>query len=42
NPEARSYVRRQFTRMGVSAALKRAGAKPGDVVRCGKVELEWE
>jgi len=42
NPEARSYVRRQFQRMGVSAALKRAGAKPGDVVRFGKVELEWE
>ena len=42
NPEARSYVRRQFQRMGVSAALKRAGARPGDVVRFGKVELEWE
>ena len=42
NPEARSYLRRQFQRMGVSAALKRAGAKPGDVVRFGKVELEWE
>jgi len=42
NPEARSYVRRQFTRMGVSAALRRAGAKPGDVVRFGKIELEWE
>lgn len=42
NPEARSYVRRQFERMGVSAALKRAGAKPGDVVRVGEVELEWE
>jgi len=42
NPEARSYVRRQLERMGVSAALKRAGAKPGDVVRFGKVELEWE
>lgn len=42
NPEARSYVKRQFTKMGVSAALKRAGAKPGDVVRFGKIELEWD
>ncbi len=42
NPEARSYLRRQFGRMGVSAALKRAGAKAGDRVRFGQIELEWE
>lgn len=40
--EARSYVRKQLTKMGVTSALKRAGAKPGDVVRFGQVEMEWE
>lgn len=40
--EARSYLRRQFTRMGVSNALKKAGVKPGDKVRFGQIELEWE
>ena len=40
--EARSYLRRQFTRMGVARALNRAGAKPGDTVRFGEVGMEWE
>jgi len=40
--EARSYLQRQFARMGVASALKRAGAKPGDTVRFGKVAMEWE
>jgi GTP-binding protein len=42
SPEARSYLRRQFTRMGVTSALKRAGVKPGAVVRFGEIEMEWE
>jgi len=42
NEEARSYLRRQCKRMGVSAALKKAGAKPGDKVRLGEIELEWD
>ena len=42
NPEARTYLRRQFTRMGVASALKKAGVKPGDVVRFGKIEMAWE
>ena len=42
NPEARSYLRRQFTSMGLTAALKKAGVKPGDMVRFGKSEMEWE
>ena len=41
NPEARAYVRAQLTRMGVSTALRRAGAKVGDKVRLGEIELEW-
>ena len=39
--EARSYLRRQFDRMGVASALKRAGVKPGDTVRCGELRIEW-
>ena len=42
NPEARSYLRRQFNSMGVTGALKQAGVKPGDMVRFGKSEMEWE
>ncbi len=34
--------REQLKRIGVVAALERAGAKSGDVVRVGKVEWEWE
>lgn len=42
NPEALAYLRGQFARMGLSAALKRAGAKPGDRVFIGQIEMEWE
>jgi len=42
NPEARTYIRQQFARMGVASALKKAGVKPGDTVRFGKVEMLWE
>lgn len=42
SPEARSYLKRQFTRMRVTSALERAGVKPGDMVRFGQVEMEWE
>jgi Obg family GTPase CgtA-like protein len=27
--------------MGLEKNLRRAGAKPGDLVRVGSVELEW-
>ena len=42
NEEALSYIRRQCKKMGVSAVLKKAGAKPGDKARLGEIELEWE
>lgn len=42
SPEARAYVKTQLRRMGVSSALRRAGAKVGDRVRLGEVELEWD
>lgn len=40
-PEVRWQIRRQFTRLGVSKALEKAGVKPGDKVRCGNLEWEW-
>jgi len=42
NPEARIYIRKQFARMGVASALKKAGVKPGDTVRFGNMEMTWE
>lgn len=42
SPEGRSYVRKQFARIGVTGALKTAGVKPGDVVRFGQIEMKWE
>ena len=40
--EARLEVRRRLTRMGVVSALRRAGIRPGDRVRFGLVEMEWQ
>ena len=39
--EARAEVMRRLRRIGVGAALRRAGAQPGDRVRIGEAELEW-
>jgi len=41
NAEAIAYVQERFRRMGVERALTRAGAREGDVVRIGDVELEF-
>lgn len=40
--EGREELWRRLGRWGVVAALRRAGAKPGDRVRLGRVELEWQ
>jgi Obg family GTPase CgtA-like protein len=40
--EGRAEVWRRFQRWGVTSALRRAGAKRGDAVRLGHVELEME
>jgi len=40
-PDALAYVRDRFRRLGVDRALARAGARAGDVVRIGPVELEY-
>ena len=39
--EARAEVQRRLVRMGVAAALRRAGVQPGDRVRVGGAEIEW-
>jgi GTP-binding protein len=39
--EARAELVRRLHRIGVTAALRRAGVAPGDRVRIGAVELEW-
>ena len=41
NAEAIAYVQDRLRRMGVERALARAGAREGDTVRVGPVELEY-
>jgi GTP-binding protein len=41
NHEAIDYVHHRFRTMGVERALARAGAREGDLVRIGAVELEY-
>ena len=41
NPEALAYVQDRFRRLGVDRALGRAGARDGDTVRIGEIELEY-
>lgn len=40
--EARAQLLEYLRRMGVTAALETAGVQPGDIVRIGKLELEWD
>lgn len=40
--EGQAEFWRRLARWGVVAALKRAGIQPGDKVRLGAVEVEWE
>lgn len=40
--ESRAEAMRRLGRMGVVAALRRAGAREGDPVRFGHIELRWE
>jgi GTP-binding protein len=41
-PEAAARFQRQLRAMGVEEALKKAGVRPGDIVRIGERELEWQ
>jgi GTP-binding protein len=40
--EARTQFMEQLRRMGIMSALEKAGAGAWDVVRIGKLELEWD
>ncbi len=42
NPDALQYVHDRLAGLGVDRALTRAGAKPGDTVRIGKLVFEFE
>jgi GTPase len=42
NEEAIAYVQQRLRRMGVERELARAGAREGDIVRLGPVELEYQ
>jgi GTP-binding protein len=39
---SRAEAMRRLGRMGVVSALRRAGAREGDIVRFGDIELRWE
>jgi GTP-binding protein len=41
NEEGAELLQRQLKKLGVTAALEKAGVREGDVVRFGKLELEW-
>jgi GTP-binding protein len=40
--EAQAEIRRRLVRLGVGAALRRAGVRPGDRIRVAGLEMEWE
>jgi GTP-binding protein len=39
--EALDELQDRLRRMGLERALRRIGARPGDVIRVGKIEMEW-
>ena len=41
SPAMRSQLNRQLVRLGLNRGQKKAGARPGDKVRCGELEWEW-
>jgi len=40
--ESAERFQRDLARLGIDAELRRAGVRPGDLVRIGTTELEWE
>jgi GTP-binding protein len=40
--ESAERFQRELARFGIDRELRRAGVEPGDLVRIGSVELEWE
>jgi GTP-binding protein len=41
NEESADRFQHDLVRLGIDPALRRAGVRPGDVVRIGRAELEW-
>jgi GTP-binding protein len=41
DPEARRQLISQFARTGATKVIEKAGARPGDKVRCGNLEWRW-
>jgi GTP-binding protein len=41
SPDAAAYFQRQLIRTGIERELRALGAKEGDTVRIGRLELEW-
>ncbi len=41
NEAGAAHLQRQLKKLGVTAALEKAGVKVGDAVRFGTIELEW-
>ena len=39
--EALDELQDRLRRMGLERAMRRVGARPGDIIRVGKVEMEW-
>lgn len=42
NPEGVEHFQRELEKKGVVTALKRAGAEPGDEIRIGQIEFDFE
>jgi GTP-binding protein len=42
NEESADRFQRDLARLGIEDELRRAGVQPGDTVRIGRTELEWE
>jgi GTPase len=40
--ESAERFQRELARLGIDDELRRRGIRPGDTVRIGKTELEWE
>jgi GTP-binding protein len=41
SPDAAAYFQRQLIRTGIERELRKLGAKEGDTVRIGELEMEW-
>ena len=41
SPDASAYFQRQLIRTGIEGELRALGAKEGDTVRIGSLEMEW-